>query len=327
MKKILGILLVMCMLIPMLGAFNEGAYAAKDYSAYVDTVEISKGDTVYSIVSGRGMEYSDVLQAVLIVNGFSNEKSLSAVKPGQEILIPKSAEAAEAIISLYNAIATAVIPASYVTEYKVCSGDSMSSICNSLNLTYGTCKYAIMSLNGWTDEVKLAKIYVGEEIRFPVSDDAAVVINSTISEAKEDNMHIAANSSDEFEYFLVKHQMAKGETIKSVCKAYGIDYTASLGEKIKALNGLSDISKVQAGVSYLFPSESSTGAVYAVYSHKIVSGDTMNDLCSAYSVKYNDVADMLAALNPKINLSAIKTGRTISLLAAVDAVETPVVFK
>ena len=326
-KRILSVLLLVCMLIPMHEGLAPEAFAAKDYSPYIEQVEIAKGDTVYSIITSRGMNYTEVEKAVLIANGFSSADNLGAVKPGQKLYIPKSAADAKAIVTLYNTVVSAEIPAASVVSYTVKSGDSMSSICSSMKLTYGVCKSAIMSLNGWKDESKLSRIYVGQTIKFPASDDAAKAIKATISTAQETNMNISSNSVDTFEYYLVKHSMAKGETIKSVCKAYGVTYTAALGEKIKNLNGLKDQSKVLAGYSYLFPSAASDGAEYAVYSHKIVAGDTVNNLCNSYGAKYGEVSDKLAALNPKINLGSIKTGQTILLLAPVSSTETPIVIK
>ena len=327
MKKIISVLVLVCMLVPLFGAVSGDAFAAKDYSGYVDTVEIQKGDTVYSLVSARGMKYNEVEKAILIANGFSSPDNLGAVKPGQKIYIPKSAEAAKAILTLYETVVSVVIPSTSVQTYTVKSGDSMFSICKALKIDYSVCKSAILSLNKWTDEGKLSKIYVGQEIKFPANDDAAKAIKKGIAEAKEANMSISTNSADSFEYYLVEHQMSKGETVKSVCKAYGVSYSIALGDKLKELNKLKDLSKVQAGAKYIFPSENSDGAVYAVYSHKIVAGDTVNNLCKAYGAKYNEVSEKLAALNPKINLNSIKTGQTMLILAPVNAVETPIVIQ
>lgn len=315
------------MLVPMLSGFAPKAFAAKDYSPYVEQVEIKKGDTVYSLVSAKGMKYTEVEKAILIANGYSSADNLGAIKPGQKIYLPKSAVDAKAIMTLYETVYTAEIPATSVVSYKVKSGDSMSSICRDMKLTYGVCKSAIMTLNGWTDEGKLSKIYVGQTIKFPVSDDAAKAIKTTVAAAQEANMNISSNSVDKLEYYLVKHSMAKGETIKSVCKSYGVSYTMALGEKVKELNGLKDQSKVFAGYSYLFPSMTSEGAEYAVYSHKIVAGDTVNNLCKSYGAKYGEVSGKLAALNPKINLNSIKTGQTILLLAPISGTDTPIVIK
>ena len=325
-KKFLSLLLVLCMLVPMLAS---QAYAAKDYSPYYDEVEIQEGDTVIGICAARGMDYIPVVkQAVLIANGLATADSLGAVRPGQKINIPKSEAAADAIVTLYNAVVSAVIPESYVLTYTVESGDTLFSICSSLRLTYSTCKEAILSLNGWSGEAKLNTFYAGQTFFLPRSDEYASAISETVAKAVEANTNILVNAGDTFSFYLVSHTMAAGETVRSVCESLGEEYTSEMAAMVTSINGLSDASKVKAGTSYLFPSASAVNAAYAVYSHTVASGDTAGNLCTAYGVKYAEVSGILQGLNPKTNLSAIMLGSDLLLVTPCGTgIETPVIIK
>lgn len=327
MKKTLGFVLVLCMMVPLFAFSGGTAFAAKDYSPYTDTVDVQSGDTVYSICNAKGLNYTEVRQAILIANGFADDASLGAIRPGQKLLIPKNLESAKKIVDLYNTVVKAEIPAGSVVTYKVCKGDSISSICSGMNLTLSKCKSAILILNDWSDESRLGSIYVGQEIKFPSSDAAAESMLRTISAAREMNINVSAASGDELEFYLVKHTLAKGETMRKVSNAYGVSYI-TVSEKLKQMNGIDDMSKVQAGTTYYFISNESNGTGYAVYSHKIVAGDTVNGLCKNYGAKYNDVAQILAGLNPKMNLSSIKTGSKIYLVSPLgDVASTPIVIR
>ena len=139
----------------------------------------------------------------------------------------------------------------------------------------------------------------------------------------ESKIDVFKSTEDKFEYYLVSYTMASGDTAQSVSNALGKAYTNDTAEIIKGINGLSDLGRMQAGRTYLFPSTSSAKAAYAVYSHVIVSGDTVGNLCKAYGVDYSKVSTILQGLNPKMNLSAIQAGRKILLVAANSGKGTP----
>lgn len=325
-KRIISLLLVLCLAVPF---FTAGASAAKDYSAYIQQVTVESGDTVSDICDRNNMEYYKVLNAILIVNGLADTYSLNNIRAGQKIYIPKSAADAETIVKLYDAVVSAVIPASYVCKYTVRAGDTLYSICGALRLTFNACKDAIISLNEWSGGKDLTTIYVGQEILFPVSDAAAKEISSVIAKATDMNINVSTNANDTFEYYLVEYTLSSGETIKNAVKELGIEYNADIEAKIKAINGIDNLGKVQAGRKYLLPSASADNVKYAVYSHKVVSGDTSADLCALLGAKYESVKDLLSALNTKASFPAIKKGATILLVAPRGGEDgkTPIIIK
>lgn len=328
MKKISKVLLMALIICLMMTCFCVEAFAAKDYSPYSTQVTIQAGDTVSDICKYNDMDYLEVRDAILILNGVSKDDSLGVVKPGDKVYIPKSTDDAEKIVKLYNAVISAVIPLSYVQKYTVMQGDNMYAICGMHHLDFDTCRQAIKDLNKWADDSSLNNLQIGQEFYLPVSNEAAKEIAVTVAKAVDANINISTTSGDHFEYYLVAHTMAAGETVKSVCDGLGVKYSESVENMLKTINGVQNLSSVQARKTYLFPSQNAENAVYAVYSHKIVNGDTVNELCETYEVDYAKVNAVLQGLNPKTNMSSIKKDAEILLVAECGiGAETPIIIR
>ena len=98
-KRLISILLLLCLVTAVLPL---QAFAAVDYSPYVTEVTINRGDTISALCRARGMNYESVKKAILLLNGYAKEASLNAVKVGQKIVLPVSAEAAKTVVALYE---------------------------------------------------------------------------------------------------------------------------------------------------------------------------------------------------------------------------------
>ncbi len=313
-KQLSGFLFLLCLFFLV---FSDTSYAEKDYSPYVIEVKVNTGDTVSNLCDSRRIDYYAVKDALLIVNGFASEAGLSAVSPGQTLYIPRSKADADSILALYNSSSSATIPSSYVEKVTVQKGDTLTSICEEHNLTYSVCQDAIKKLNLWSSDSRLSSIYVGQEILLPASDAAASAIMETVSKATSTDSEIS--SEDSFEYYLISHTMASGETVQSVCSQLGILYTEEVSGMLKAINNLSDVSSTTAGKSCLFPSKTPNNASYMVYSHTVVFGDTVEKLCEAHHVRYADVRALLQGLNPGSSLVALRVGEQILLVSPVSS--------
>ena len=323
--RFISVFLVFCLIF---SAVSAGAWAAKDYTPFIVEIEVGQGDTISDICDSYGIDYYAVKRAILIVNGLGNDDSLNAVRPGQKLFIPRSRSDADSIIALYEATITAVIPSSYVVRYTVEKGDNLYNICEAHHLTYSTCKEAIKSLNLWSGEFRLNSIYAGQEILLPVTDAAAIEITETVAKAVDANINVSTTSGDRFEYYLISHTMASGETVRGVCDSLSIKYSNDVANLLQTINGLANLGSVQAGKAYLFPSKSADGAVYAVYSHTVAAGDTTGNLCSAYGVQYAEVNKILQGLNPKMSLTAIQKGAEMLLVAPCGTgAETPLIIR
>ena len=202
-------------------------------------------------------------------------------------------------------------------------GDNLTSICKDHNLTYSVCQEAIKKLNLWSSDSRLSSIYVGQELLLPTSDAAAVAIMETVSNAAAGSAS-KTSGEDSFEYYLISHTMAAGETMQSVCGQLGILYSAEVAEMLKTINNLPDPNNAAAGKACLFPSKTSNSAAYTVYSHKVVFGDTIEKLCEAHHVRYAEIRSLLQGLNPGSSLIALRVGEEILLAEPAPAASVSV---
>ena len=294
------------------------AFAA-DYSPYAIQVVINKGDTVSALCRARGLDYEAVQTAILILNGYAKTASLNAIRPGQTLYLPKTAEDAKKIEELHATEG----PANAI-QYTVKNGDTIFSICTAMRLNYSACKEEIKTLNNWTSDKDLSKIYAGQKIYLPMTTSTAAQ-STTLSAASpaipaaSTAQSSSLSASDRLEYYIVSHKMASGETVNRVCDDLGAKYSPKVSEIVKALNNLTNLSSVQAGKEYYFPSTSPANAAFALYSHTIVSGDTTSKLCTAYGVRYAEVQEILERLNPSFKLTSIPLGKTIYLIGSATA--------
>lgn len=332
-RRILSFVLFLCIAVSVFSAVSVSACAEKDYSEYVQKITVASGDTMYSICQARGMVYGNVKEAIIIANKFSGEAELIALQPGQEMLIPISEAAAAAIVTKATTVVPAFIPADYVVVYTVSSGDTMNTICTLCGLDFKTCKDVIMKLNGWGNAGKLDSIYPKQEIILPSSDAVAVLIDLAIKNAEKENEDLVtttAISGDSFRYYLVKHSMPKGGSLKNISNELGVPYTNTVEKQLLKLNDLSNSNSVKAGVNYYVISASASKSdkdSYAVYAHKVVSGDTIANLCTSYGVSYSEVRSILEGLNPGVSLKSIQKGSTILLVSKnIAATETPILI-
>lgn len=332
-RRILSFVLVLCVVGSVFSMLTFSAYAEKDYSEFVLPVEIAKGDTLYSICQARGMNYGNVKEAIIIANKFSGESDLAALMPGQMIQIPTSEAAAAAVVAKATTVVPAFIPSNYVAIYTVSSGDTMNNICKLCGLDFQANKDVIMRLNGWGNAEKLKNIYPGQEIILPTSDAVAALIDLTIKNAEKENEDLVtttAISGDSFKYYLVKHSMPKGGSLKNVSNELEVKYTTDVEKQLLKLNDLSNSNSVKAGYNYYFLSSSASKSdkdAYAVFAHKVVAGDTIANLCASYGVTYSEVQSVLEGLNPGVSFNSIKKGSTILLVSKdIAATETPVII-
>jgi len=207
-------------------------------------------------------------------------------------------------------------------EYTLAEGDYVLRICQKLGINYYTCKEAIMAINNITSENGFRYLSVGEVVKIPVSDAAAIAIMTGEKPSSTGTTGGTASgtvsSGATVAYYLIPYTMQRGETVLGVCNSLGISF-ANYADQIMKLNGISSWNKVNAGTTLLLPT-TKTPAVgttcYAVVAHKVASGDTAYTLCQKYGVSYGSSTKLLQALNNTDNLAAIKTGKNFYLPVA-----------
>ena len=218
-----------------------------------------------------------------------------------------------------NAYADDVIDSSYYKEYTLAQGDYVLRICQKMGINYYTCKDAIMALNNITSENGFRYLGVGEVVRIPVSDAAAVAIltgkpiGSTGSTGSAGTADVSG--TDSVAYYLMPYTMQRGDMVLNVCNSLGINF-AKNQTLIESVNGVSDWRGVKAGDTILLPT-SKTPAVgttcYAVVAHKIASGEATYTICQNKGINFASNQKLMTALNPKTNFNNIKAGDTMYL--------------
>ena len=216
-------------------------------------------------------------------------------------------------------------------KYTIASGDTLLQICNNSGLNFYTCQTAINKLNNFTSEAQYRKLYVGQVITLPASnEDAAKIASSYVSGSTGSGSVVNTGSSTgstgsvsgNVAYWLIPYTIQSGETITGVCNTLGISFSA-YADLIKSINNISSWNRIPAGKTLLLPTAVQPAAgisCYAVIAHKVTQGETTYGICQNYGISYTANTSLLQTLNPKVSLTNIKYNTT--LLVPVPTVIT-----
>lgn len=212
-------------------------------------------------------------------------------------------------------------------KYTIVSGDTLLQICNNSGLNFYTCQTAINKLNNFTSEAQYRKLYVGQVITLPASnEDAAKIASSYVSGGTGSSAGSISGStgnvSGNVAYWLIPYTIQSGETITGVCNTLGISFS-SYADLIKSINNISSWNRIPAGKTLLLPTAVKPAAgisCYAVMAHKVTQGETTYGICQNYGISYTSNTSLLQTLNPKVSLTNIKYNTT--LLVPVPTVIT-----
>ena len=312
MKRILSAILCMVLLF----ALCPAAMAANnDYAAYYLTeYRVQSGDTLETICKSRGIQYAEYATVIKNVNGLSNPNRLVA---GNKLWIPtKTLGDADRYYVVYRHV--------------LVKGDTISGLCTTYGTTLKAVEAMTKSLNGVSD---LTSFTAGTSISFPVpggsltatapapsatqSTTAASTAATTSAAAGQSS--VKAQQGDYVAFYLSSYECKAGDTLIDICKARGVSY-GSYKSLILSFNKLASETSLIAGRSYWMPSATvgSATVYYAVYSHLLVSGDTMYALCNAYGISLQKYTDMILKLNGKKDLTSFQAGRVVYLPVYCD---------
>lgn len=313
-KRVLSILLVIAIAVSLCTSLAGVAYADGDTVSHT----LKNNETVWSICKDLGLTYSKCIAAIRQLNGITNDSQFNNLKVGRVLVFPKTdADAAKIIGSSSGSgsgSSTITIPAGTTVKYTVKSGDTIGNICKTMKIDYDVYKEVIMKLNGFTSTVQLSKIYVKQVLTFPKDEASAKTLADLFAANPGSSVTPGGGSAvpGTAALYFVPHTMASGESIFSVCSAYGMDYSKYSGA-ISALNNISNLSKVAVGKVVYVPSSTapSSGSYYKVVKHTISSGQSTFSICTAYGLDYSKVSAVLECLNPKYKLSSIPVGGTL----------------
>ena len=191
-KRVLALALCFLMLTALLPC---AAFAAEDY----DTVVIKKGDTVLKLLEANGRDYQTDKYVVMVLNGMYRETQMEVLSIGDTIKIPKAEK--DIVGDAPNLISSKDQIEYYVIPYKIRKGDTLRNIYKLWGLSYKDYASVIQALNPGKNPDMLS---VGEIYYLPTT-EKNLKTNTFIT--------------------VMYHTMLQDETVESVFKRYGIDFT------------------------------------------------------------------------------------------------------
>lgn len=215
-----------------------------------------------------------------------------------------------------------------VINYVVSDGDYLFKICNRMGLDYYQCKNAIMVLNGFTTEVQLNRLSVGQNLKMPATNAIAATVKASstttttvttsttvggVTTTTTSSSSLAGNLSGyNVAFYLLPHTVQYGETLASICNMYGTSY-GQYSSMILGMNNIANANNVWAGKTIQIPSRNapSSGVCYAVVNHVVSSGENLTSICSNYGLSYSANATLIKGLNSSKNLNTIYAGQNL----------------
>lgn len=283
LTKVLACVLLCCALASVLGvtAFADGD---------VVSVTVAGGDSVLGICQKLGVDFYTYKSVIKTLNGFTSDAQLENITVGSVVYLPASNERAAYLTQSFAATGTGTA-ATAATTVTATTGTVTSATVSST---------AAASQSNWRNQV------------YPSYWSSGTAVTGTVTGKVSTGSSVALATGDTVKYYIVRRTIQSGETLTGIYSAMGLNYN-TFSSQILKLNKLSNLNKIRAGQSLLLPVTSADTPVYTVVEHKIVSGETVSGICSAYGLSYGSSKSMLEFLNPGMNFDRIRVGACIYL--------------
>ena len=276
---------------------------------------VTYGETIYGICADNGVNFSKYVDLIMTVSGI---KFATDLRVGNIVYLPSAKPAAGAIA---------------ITSHVVKTGETTYGICQELGISYSARYNMITALNPGKN---LDSIHTGDVLLFPAgggtipsgggsvvpSGGGSVVPSSSSSgygggytpaAGKDSTTPAAVKPKEGVMYYITEITVKKDDTAYALVKAAGFDYTTYYADVLLSFNNLSSFDNLKEGDKLLMLSSSATGAKYAVTGVKVKDGDTVTKMCADAGITYDNNVNLIAKLNPGVNINSIKTGDIIVL--------------
>ena len=276
---------------------------------------VTYGETIYGICADNGVNFSKYVDLIMAVSGI---KFATDLRVGNIVYLPSAKSATGAIA---------------ITAHTVKTGETTYGICQELGISYSARYNMITALNPGKN---LDSIHTGDVLLFPAgggtipsgggsvvpSGGGSVVPSSSSSgygggytpaAGKDSTTPAAVKPKEGVMYYITEITVKKDDTAYALVKAAGFDYTTYYADVLLSFNNLSSFDNLKEGDKLLMVSSSATGAKYAVTGVKVKDGDTVTKMCVDAGITYNNNVNLIAKLNPGVNINSIKTGDIIVL--------------
>ena len=238
-SRFISLLLCVVMIMSLFTGL-AGSASADD----VITHEVQSGEILMKICEKYGLNYYNCKNAIMQLNGFTNENQLAKLTVGQKLKLPGSNAVAGTVSTTTATVTTTTVggttmtttsyglggvaggsAAFYLTPYTVKAGDTLNKICNELGSNYYYYAPVIQGINALANP---NQIHAGQVLLIPTASAAG-----------------AASA-------VVGHVVQPGETMSSIANQYGINYQAQR-QLINGLNRRDNMDKIYVGQTVLIP--------------------------------------------------------------------------
>lgn len=266
-KRFLSMVLAVVLVASLFTGFAATASADGDMVEYA----VKSGDYMYKICKNQGLDYYACKNAIMILNGFTSETQLNRIYVGQKIKLPAS-NAAAATVKTTTSTTTTIggttvgtttttttasgdAVAFYLVPHAVASGETLASICNGIGTSYAQYANKILAMNGIKS---VTRVYAGKTVYIPVTS----VPTGTY-------------------YTVVAHKVVSGDTMTSICNAYGMNYNSNY-TLVNGLNEGTNLNSIKVGQTVYVPTSKSvsggTGASSVPSTGSSAAVNTGNDI-------------------------------------------------
>lgn len=287
MKKLTRMLACALLCCALVSAPGVTAFAEGD----VVSVTVADGDSVLGICQRLGVDFYTYKSVIKTLNGFTSDTQLENITVGSMLYLPASNERAAYLTQSFAATGTG-------TTTAAASGTTAGTITSAAAVG----STATAAQTSWRNQV------------YPSYWNSGTVTTATgtATATTGSGSSVALAAGDTVKYYIVRRTIQSGETLTGIYSAMGLNCN-TFSSQILKLNKLSNLNKIRAGQSLLLPVTSADAPVYTVVEHKIVSGETVTGICSAYGLSYSSSKSMLEFLNPDMNFDRIRVGACIYL--------------
>jgi len=300
-KRLLSLLLTVCLTVAMFSVLGTAASAADDkITGYLTGYTMQAGDTIYSICQDKGIDFNMNINKILTINGITNANWLY---PGTRLWLPTSS--ADTSATYYSLLAHVLL-----------SGETPASLCQSYGIDYNSNLKLLSALN-----TNLNNFIVGQTIVLPLQVNPVGTVTPSPAASASASAGASATpaataaptgvNGDTLSYYLAQHVLQYGETVSGICAAMGVDF-GKYSDTILRINRIASYNYLLPGQTLLIPATSvPAGSYYKVMAHTVVAGDTVYNLCASYGLNFGTYQAMIQNLNNTNNLAGFYVGQTL----------------
>ncbi|MCQ2558803.1 MAG: LysM peptidoglycan-binding domain-containing protein, partial [Oscillospiraceae bacterium] len=246
-KKLLAMLLTLCMVTAMVAGLGISAYAADDISAdttvgYIIPYKLASGDTVAKVCQKLGVDFSAKQAEISRINAITDYTKLAV---GKVVWIPVTSvgTATDYYTLKAHVVANGDTLAGICAQYGVATGDALLSRLNNATITVGS----TLTVPVFKGDTKTAIVTPGSAApTTPAVSGGTVISTGTTTGAG------TTVTGDTVAYYLIPYTMKAGDTVLKVCNTLGIDFAANQNLITRA-NNITSYSTIPVGRTLLLP--------------------------------------------------------------------------